>query len=227
LNNQTAEIESGTQIPVITAQTGVGGGAPTVFTTQFVSVPLRLQVTPQITDVGTVILDIVAENNTLSTTIAVGGTPGINTQRTKTRVVVPDGGTTIIGGALLDAEGEDVFRTPGLSRIPIIGYLFKRKAISRQSNEILFFITPRIVRSDMSGKPLPSKISEGTRTTTLLQPVPLGNPESNTAPTPPRQTQPQPITLPLVPLTTVQPTQPVQTTPQQPVQPSPQQPPQQ
>ncbi|HVE58948.1 MAG TPA: secretin N-terminal domain-containing protein, partial [Pyrinomonadaceae bacterium] len=68
LNNRKAEIESGTQIPVVTTQpggTGTTGGAP-VFTTQYVSVPLRLEVTPQITDLGTVVLDVVTENNSIS-----------------------------------------------------------------------------------------------------------------------------------------------------------------
>ncbi|HLM03402.1 MAG TPA: type IV pilus secretin PilQ, partial [Pyrinomonadaceae bacterium] len=114
LNNRKAEIESGTQIPIVTTQPGSAGTA-VALTTEYVSVPLRLEVTPQITDVGTVLLDIVAENNSVGRLIGIGGTPAINTQRMKTYVTVPDGGTTIVGGALLDAEGEDQFRTPGLS----------------------------------------------------------------------------------------------------------------
>jgi type IV pilus assembly protein PilQ len=198
LNNRKAEIESGTQIPIVTTQPGTAGTA-VALTTEYVSVPLRLEVTPQITDVGTVVLDIVAENNSLGRLIGVGGTPAINTQRMKTYVTVPDGGTTVVGGALLDAEGEDQFRTPGLSQIPLFGNLFKRKAVTRTTNEILFFITPRIYRPDFSGNQLPSKVSDGTRTTTILQPVPLGNPQSNSSPTTPTTTQQQPV-LPVVPL---------------------------
>jgi type IV pilus assembly protein PilQ len=204
LNNRKAEIESGTQIPIVTTQPGTAGTA-VALTTEYVSVPLRLEVTPQITDVGTVVLDIVAENNSVGRLIGVGGTPAINTQRMKTYVTVPDGGTTIVGGALLDAEGEDQFRTPGLSQIPLFGNLFKRKAITRTTNEILFFITPRIYRPDFSGNQLPSKVSDGTRTTTILQPVPLGNPQSNSSPTSPTQTQQQ---LPVVPLVESSPTNP-------------------
>ena len=204
LNKQKAEIESGTQIPVVTTQNSGNNTGGTVFTTTFVSVPLRLEVIPQVTDLGTVVLDVVAENSSISSQISVNGTPGINTQRMKTRVTVPDGGTTVVGGALLDSESEDKFRTPGLSRVPLLGNLFKRKAVGRTTNEILFFITPRIFRPDMSGNQLPSKVSDGTRSTTLLQPVPLGNPQSNSSqekPTP--QPQPQQIILPVV-----QPTQP-------------------
>lgn len=198
LNNRPATIESGQQIPVITSQnSGSGSGGTSVFTTEYVSVPLRLAVTPQITDVGTVVLNVVAENNSISSTIAVGGTPGISTQRMQTEVMVPDGGTTVVGGALLDIEGENQFRTPGLSKVPILGNLFKRKAIAKTTNEILFFITPRIYRPDYQGNPTSGKVSDGTRSTTLLQPVPLGNPPSNSSNTPDAQPTPVPV-LPLV-----------------------------
>lgn len=195
LNKQKAEIESGTQIPVTTTQNGGNQSGAVVFTTTFVSVPLRLEVTPQVTDLGTVVLDVVAENSSVSSRINVGGVPGIDTQRMKTRVTVPDGGTTVVGGALLDSESDDTFRTPGLSKIPLLGNLFKRKAVGRTTNEILFFITPRIYRSDMNGNQLPAKVSDGMRTTTILQPVPLGNPQSNSSretPVVPQQPIPQP-----------------------------------
>jgi type IV pilus assembly protein PilQ len=201
LNNRKAEISSGQQIPVVTPQTGAGGaGGVLLFTTTFVSVPLRLEVTPQITDAGTVVLRIVAENNSVNTTIAVNGTPGIDTQKMETEVLVPDGGTTVVGGVLADNEGEIQNRTPGLASIPVVGNLFKRKAVARQTNEILFFITPRIYRPDFQGRPTSGTVGTGTRSTTIVQPVPLGNPPSNT-PTPTQLQQQQPGT-PTVPLTT-------------------------
>ncbi|HEY0459874.1 MAG TPA: type IV pilus secretin PilQ [Pyrinomonadaceae bacterium] len=199
LNNRKAEIESGTQIPVVTTQNSGNQTGGAVFTTQYVSVPLRLEVTPQITDLGTVVLDVVTENNSISSTVSVGGVPGINTQRMKTQVTVPDGGTTVVGGALLDTESDDQFRTPGLSRVPILGNLFKRKAVSRVTNEILFFITPRIYRPDSNGNQLPSRVGDGNRTTTILQPVPLGNPESNSSPNSETPTQQQQYIVPIQP----------------------------
>src|SRR5687768_454597 len=148
LNNRSAQIESGAQIPIVTPQSGAAGGAA-IFTTTFVSVPLRLSITPQITDAGTVILRVTMENNTVNRTIINAlGTPGIDTQRMQTEVLVPDGGTTVVGGVLNDRENEAQNRTPGLSNIPILGNLFKRKLISRNTDEILFFITPRIYRPD-------------------------------------------------------------------------------
>jgi len=195
LNNRKAEIESGQQIPVVTTQNSGNNTGAVVFTTTFVSVPLRLSVTPQITDAGTVILRVVAENNTISRTLTVGGTPGINTQRMQTEVMVPDGGTTVVGGALLDTEGEDQFRTPGLSSVPVLGKLFKRKAVARNTSEILFFITPRIYRSDYAGNRVDTKVGTETRTTTLIQPVPMGNPSSNSGT--PDPTPQQPLLIPV------------------------------
>jgi type IV pilus assembly protein PilQ len=192
LNNRPAEIQSGLQIPINTIQPGSGGTDNSiVFTTEYVSVPLRLAVTPQITDVGTVILNVVAENSNV-TAGGVASAPAISTQSMTTQVMVPDGGTTVVGGVLVDQESEDKSGTPGVSKIPILGWLFKRKSIRRDTNELLFFITPRIYRPDYNGNPTPGKVSNGPRSTTIIQPVPLGNPPSNSGeqplPTPVRVT---------------------------------------
>jgi type IV pilus assembly protein PilQ len=187
LNNRPAQIESGSQIPVVTPQAaGAGGGggtlgASTVFTTTFISVPLRLSITPQITDAGTVVLRVTAENNSVNRSLVNSlGTPGIDTQRMQTEVLVPDGGTTVVGGVLLDSEGETQTRTPGISGIPVLGNLFKRKATTRNTNELLFFITPRIYRPDYNGRPMAGTVTDRIRSTTIPQPVPLGNPQTNT-----------------------------------------------
>lgn len=197
LNNRPAQIESGSQIPVQTTQ---AAGGTAVVTTTFVSVPLRLSITPQITDAGTVVLRVTIENNTVNTGIAVGGVPGIDTQRMQSEVMVPDGGTTVMGGVLADVESTTRQRTPGIASIPILGNMFKRKQVSRNSTEILFFITPHIYRPDYFGHPTSTAPSAGPRSTSVPQPVPLGNPQTNT-PTPtqlqqdernPQQTQPSP-----------------------------------
>ena len=150
---------------------------------------MTLAITPQINDVGTVILNITAENSSIDPTA--GGPPPIATESMQTEVMVPDGGTTVVGGVLFDDERTSQDRTPGVSRIPILGNLFKRKGVSRNTNEILFFITPRIYRPDYNGNPTAGKVSDGNRTTTIIQPVPLGNPQSNSSP----ETV-QPVTIP-------------------------------
>lgn len=138
-NNQTANIVNGVQIPVQTESNNT-------LTVSFVTAALRLEITPQINDSGNVLLKVVAENNSVNTAIATRSAPGINTQRAETTVLVPDGGTTIIGGINIDVESNAQQRTPGVSRVPGLGELFKRRIVSRQTDEILFFITPRVYR---------------------------------------------------------------------------------
>jgi type IV pilus assembly protein PilQ len=176
LNNRPAEIKSGSKIPITTVQPGSADGGAIVATTTYVDVPLRLAITPQITDESTIILNVVAENS--STAAIVGSAaPAINTQSMTTQVIVPDGGTTVVGGVLFDDERQTQDRTPGLASVPLLGNLFKRKAVQRNTNEILFFITPRISRPESGPK------SATPRTPQIIQPVPLDNPPSNSTPT--------------------------------------------
>jgi type IV pilus assembly protein PilQ len=149
-DNARAEIVNGVQIPVQTISNN------TVSTT-FITAALRLEITPQIIeDNGEVLMRIVAENNTVNTALANsfnGGTPGINTQSADSVVRVKDGGTAVMGGINIDSESNTQNRTPGVSRVPLLGELFKRRTVSRQADEILFFVTPRIVRSEGEAAP--------------------------------------------------------------------------
>jgi type IV pilus assembly protein PilQ len=156
-DNKTAEIINGVQIPVQTVSNNT-------ITTTFVTAALRLEITPQIIEEkGEVLMHVVAENNTVNFTLAGqfnNGTPGIDTQSAESTVLVQDGGTTVMGGINVDTEGNTLNRTPGISRVPVLGELFKHKATRRDSSEILFFITPRIVRSDgMIGPRVPQRSS--------------------------------------------------------------------
>ena len=192
LNNRKAKIESKTQIPIQTIQPSQGGG-DTIVTTTYIDVPLKLEITPQITDVGTVVLDVLAENSSAGITVG-SAPPPISSQVMESQVTVPDGGTTVVGGVLFDDERESLDRTPGLSKIPIFGNLFKRKGVSRNTNEILFFITPRIYRPDYA----PTAGSSGVKSSaTIMQPVPLGNPSSNSNGT-------ETVTSPMLPAIPVQ-----------------------
>lgn len=196
LNNRQAKIESKTQIPIQTIQPGQSGGVPIV-TTTYIDVPLKLEITPQITDVGTVILDVVAENSSAGNAVG-SAPPPISSQVMESQVTVPDGGTTVVGGVLFDDERESQDRTPGLSKIPLLGNLFKRKGVSRNTNEILFFITPRIYRPDYA----PTTGSSGVKpNATILQPVPLGNPASNSSSSEPVSSpSPSPVLVPAAPV---------------------------
>jgi type IV pilus assembly protein PilQ len=138
-NNKEAEITQGFEIPIQTEQN------QTVSVT-FRDAALKLLVTPQITAANTVIMHIKLENGTPDFSRAVNGNPAIRTQRAETRVQVPDGVTTVIGGILQTTETQTDDRTPGASRIPLLGWLFKRSDTRNESTELLIFITPRIIR---------------------------------------------------------------------------------
>ena len=144
-NNTTAEVVNGVQIPVQTVSNNT-------ITTTFVDAALKLQITPQvIVEDGAILLTVIAENNSVSALRTIGGTPGIDEQSARGIVLVPDGGTTVLGGINIDQEAQAEDRTPGLARIPIFGNLFKRRTTNRDTQEILFFITPRIFRPELVG----------------------------------------------------------------------------
>ncbi|QUV81092.1 type IV pilus secretin PilQ [Chloracidobacterium sp. D] len=137
LNNADATIISGTQIPFI-ATAGIGVAQQVTF----IDANVGMKITPQITTEGNVLLRVSVTNDAPGQ--AINGLASISRRAATTQVLVPDGGTTIIGGVLNDVETTDVFRTPGISSLPLLGELFKRRAVSRTTGELLFFITPRI-----------------------------------------------------------------------------------
>jgi type IV pilus assembly protein PilQ len=138
-NNGEAEITQGVQIPIQTV-------ANNTVTVSFKDAALTLKVTPQITAAGTVIMKIALENAQADFSRAINGIPPINTQRANTMVLVNDGQTTVIGGIYTSQEQALNDRTPGLNRLPLLGWLFKRDTLNDQSTELLIFITPRIIK---------------------------------------------------------------------------------
>ncbi|HRD01643.1 MAG TPA: type IV pilus secretin PilQ [Candidatus Saccharicenans sp.] len=138
-NNQAAEIIQGRQIPVQTV-------ANFTVTTRYVNAALELRATPQITAEGTIIMNIEIQNNAADFANLVNGIPPITTQSAKTTVMVPDGGTTVIGGIYRTEDSITRDRTPYLNNIPILGTLFRSFARTRQNRELLIFITPRIMK---------------------------------------------------------------------------------
>jgi type IV pilus assembly protein PilQ len=138
-NNMEAEIKQGVQIPIQTV-------ANNTVTVSFKDAVLTLKVTPQITDAGTVILNLNVENNSADFANLVNGIPPINTQSAKTIVLVKDGSTAVVGGIYQSNEQTSQSSTPFLSKLPILGYLFRNRFITNTNNELLLFITPRIVK---------------------------------------------------------------------------------
>jgi type IV pilus assembly protein PilQ len=139
-NNVQAEIKQGTRIPV---QTVVNN----TISTQFIDVPLRLLVKPQITAEGTIFLDIVIEKTAIDPGIArINGIPALATVQATTQVLLDDGGTVVIGGIMLTDNSTTTDQVPVLGSIPVIGYLFKRTRWSTSTQELLLFVTPRILQ---------------------------------------------------------------------------------
>ncbi len=139
-NNETAEIEQGVRIPIVST-------TATEIDVRFVSASLRLKCTPQITAEGTVVLDVEVENNSPDFVNTVGDVPAINTQRAQTKVLIPDGGTTVIGGIYSVNEGKSDTGVPWLKSIPGLGWLFKSRNVQQRNRELLIFITPRIIKA--------------------------------------------------------------------------------
>jgi type IV pilus assembly protein PilQ len=141
LNNEQASIQSGLQIPIQTV-------ANNTVTVQFVNATLRLDVTPQVTAEGTVLMTINISKREPQLAFLVPGATNapIATKEARTRLVVRDGGTAVIGGIyrVSTDQGED--RVPGLANIPIVGHLFKNRSRSEENEELLIFITPRVIK---------------------------------------------------------------------------------
>ena len=140
-NNQPATVSQGTQIPV---QTNVNN----TVTTSFIDFSLNLTVTPQITAVGTILLSVSLENSVPDFARSVTGIPSVATQKAKTQVLIPDGGTAVIGGIYVDTDSNNVRQVPGFGSIPILGYLFKETVVSKSTSELIFFVTPKVKSLD-------------------------------------------------------------------------------
>ena len=141
-NNIQALVRQGVRVPIVTqAQLG---GPPTV---TYVDAFLRLTVVPQITSEGTIFLNVDVENTTPDFGRTVQGNPTLITQQATTQVLVTDGGTVVIGGVIQTQNSVNIAQVPLLGNIPAVGNLFKRRTVSTSNQELIFFITPRIIQS--------------------------------------------------------------------------------
>jgi type IV pilus assembly protein PilQ len=138
-NNEKAVIKQGVKLPI---QTTINN----TISVQFIDAVLQLEVTPQITIEGTIFMDVLVENTQIDQGIPrVQGIPALDTQSAQTKVLVPDGGTVVIGGIIVNTQNTNIQQVPLVGSLPLIGNLFKRTTISIQSQELLFFLTPRII----------------------------------------------------------------------------------
>jgi type IV pilus assembly protein PilQ len=137
-----ALIEQGTEIPY---QTATSSGATAI---QFRKATLKLEVTPQITPEGNIILDVDVNKDSVGAQTASGIL--INTKHVKTQVLVDNGGTVVIGGIYEQTEQVDETKVPFLGDVPGLGVLFRSKTRTTNKNELLIFLTPKVV-TDRTG----------------------------------------------------------------------------
>lgn len=136
-NNVEGTVIQGTQIPI---QTTINN----TISVQYVQASLQLKVTPQVTEDGNVFLTIDVENSTPGPALTLAG-PTINTQSATTQVLVPNGGTVVFGGVTVHTKSNSSTGIPLLGDIPVLGHLFKNTNTQRNDQELLFFVTPKIL----------------------------------------------------------------------------------
>ena len=144
VDNVDASISQGVSIPF--SQTSAAG-----VTTSFIEARLELRVTPHVTQEGSIQMRINATNNQPNPQLTgSNGQPSISRREARTEVLVRDGETTVIGGIYTRRNSEAWNEVPVLSKIPILGWLFKKKAVTDDRTELLVFVTPRIVNRSQS-----------------------------------------------------------------------------
>ena len=139
LDNQEAKIEQGESIPF--ASTSAQGTQ-----TIFVDANLSLQVTPHVTQDGSITMKVKVANNQPDFSNTTSAGVPIKKKEATTNLLVKDGDTAVIGGIVVNAKGDAVQGIPWLDKIPIIGWLFKTNTVTNQTDELLVFLTPRIVK---------------------------------------------------------------------------------
>jgi len=139
-NNSKAVVNNGIRFPVTVNQDNT-------ITIQFFDAALTLTATPQITYDGNILLDLNLTNNKADfSNLSVTGVPSIRTSETNTRVLVSDGGTTVLAGIFVEDDSKNEEKIPGLGSLPILGNLFRRTGTVRDTQDILFIVTPRILK---------------------------------------------------------------------------------
>jgi general secretion pathway protein D len=150
-NNQEASITVGQEFPFVT-DTRTTDSGQTINTIEYEDIGIILEVTPYINDEGLVIMDLSQEISSISaTTVAISDTVDasvISKRSSENRVIARDGQTVVIGGLMQDQESDTIRKVPLLGDIPLLGYLFKHREISKTKTELLIFLTPTVAVTD-------------------------------------------------------------------------------
>jgi type IV pilus assembly protein PilQ len=136
-NNVQGMVQQGVQVPI---QTSINN----TVSVQYYAATLQLTVTPQVTDDNNIFLIIHVLNDSVGASIAEVG-PEINTQEATTSVLVPDGGTVVFGGITVTTRSKSATYVPWLGSIPVLGHLFKTSNVQDTDQELLFFVSPKVL----------------------------------------------------------------------------------
>jgi type IV pilus assembly protein PilQ len=147
-DNQKAHIEQGTEIPYVTP-----GSANNPATVQFKKAVLSLSVTPQITPDNRIIMTVEVRKDSVGQMVNLGGgfqVPSIDTRNVTTQIAVNNGDTAVIGGIYEETVTNTVDKVPFLGDVPVLGYLFKTTGRTSEKQELLIFLTPRVIRESIN-----------------------------------------------------------------------------
>jgi type IV pilus assembly protein PilQ len=136
-NNVQGMVQQGVQVPI---QTTINN----TVSVQYYAATLQLTVTPQVTDDNNIFLIIHVLNDSVGASIS-GVGPEINTQEATTQVLVPDGGTVVFGGITVTTRSKSATYVPWLGSIPVLGHLFKNSNVADVDQELLFFVSPKVL----------------------------------------------------------------------------------
>jgi len=163
LDNATATLQVGDQVPIAT-QSAVGvidAGAPIVNSVSFRDTGVILTITPRVNDNGLVLLEIEQEVSDVVPTVTSGiDSPTIQQRRVQTTVAVQDGSSLALGGLIEDSVSTTKIGVPIISRVPVIGELFKSQSDITDRTELLIIITPRVIRNTQEAQDVTNELRQ-------------------------------------------------------------------
>jgi len=164
LNNQTASLQVGDQVPVVvqTSQSTDSAGAPLVSTIQMRDTGVILEVTPRINDNGNVILDVLQEVSEVAQTTTSGiDSPTIQQRKIHTVVATRDGFTVALGGLIRENGGRGDSGVPILKDIPVLGNIFKNNTVDTRRTELVVLLVPHVMRNQSETQSVVNALVDG------------------------------------------------------------------
>lgn len=179
VDNQEAKLQIGDQVPIATQQARdtENVNAPVINTISFRDTGIILTVKPRVSSSGQVVLDIEQEVSSVSNTTTSGiDSPTISQRKIKTSVVVTDGQTLALGGLIEERSNRTTAGAPGISKIPVVGALFRNRKDKRGKTELLVLITPRVIRDGHEAESITAELRQRIQGANAIVSGGVGNP---------------------------------------------------